>query len=378
MPHPFSVPAEAFAAAWKAIGLKGGAPQGLRVYRDLMRRGETRACPPPWTTPDALAPQVIDQLRSESNEGEVVKLLFEIQASATGASAAERDAASLGKTLPIESVVIPMRGRSGNLNHTLCVSSQVGCAMGCDFCETAQMGLIRNLSVEQIVAQWWRAQHDHCLPHGKTLTNIVFMGMGEPLDNIDNVLGAIAVLTDRNGPNVAMSKITISTVGRVDGLRTLAEKRLEHGYRRLGIAVSLNAPNDEIRNQIMPINRKYDMAELRDVLVNFPRAGQNKLMIEYVLIPGVNDAPEHADQLADWAEPLPCCVNVIPYNPRRGSPWPAPTEQSVEDFCNRVKSHGRFVKRRRTKGRETMAACGQLGTEHIRKRKLISPTISRT
>lgn len=374
--HPFTLTAYEFARAWKGAGLKGGERAGLEAYRVLMRRADVSALPEPWNDASALAPAVVDQVRSEGPQGETVKLLLEIEADPEGKSAAERDAAAHGRTLPIESVVIPMINTKGALSHTLCVSSQVGCAMGCDFCETAQMGLIRDLSPERIVAQWWRATHDHALPAGKRITNIVFMGMGEPLDNTDNVLRAIEILTDRNGCNVAMSKITVSTVGRVDGINRLREKCLEHGWHRLGLAVSVNAPNDDVRSRIMPINKRWDMGELRRALIGFPRSSRNKIMIEYVLIPGVNDAPEHADEIAAWCGPLPCCLNIIPYNPRRDSPWPAPTEESVRAFMDRCRSHGVFIKRRQTKGRDTMAACGQLGTEHIRGRRLVVPTVS--
>jgi 23S rRNA (adenine2503-C2)-methyltransferase len=163
-------------------------------------------------------------------------------------------------------------------------------------------------------------------------------------------------------------------VGRVDGIERLRRQCETEGWRRLGVAVSVNAPNDEIRNRIMPVNKKWNMAELQASLIDFPRSGQNRIMIEYVLIPGVNDRLEHADELAAWVAPLLCAVNVIPYNPRRGSPWPAPQEHEVDAFVERLRSHRVFTKRRKTKGRDQMAACGQLGTEHIRGRKLVSLT----
>ncbi|MEM7623839.1 MAG: radical SAM protein, partial [Planctomycetota bacterium] len=147
--------------------------------------------------------------------------------------------------LDIESVIIPMRGRTGTRTSTLCVSSQVGCAMKCGFCETAQMGLIRSLSAEEIVGQWFAATH---LKETR-IDNIVFMGMGEPMDNADEVIRAISVLTDHNGPAVPMANITVSTVGRIDGLERLGEVIRRPGWHRLGLAVSINAPNDEIRSK---------------------------------------------------------------------------------------------------------------------------------
>jgi 23S rRNA (adenine2503-C2)-methyltransferase len=287
----------------------------------------------------------------------------------------------------IESVIIPMKGRSGRTTHTLCVSSQVGCAMGCDFCETAQMGLMRSLRADEIVQQWWTAR----FIEGVDIDNIVFMGLGEPMDNLDEVLKAIACLTDRHGAGIPMSAITISTVGRVDGLRRIEQQVQEPGWGKLGLALSLNAPNDEIRSELMPINKKWDMAELQRVLIDLREVrGGRKIMIEYVLIPGVNAELEHADQLADWMKPFirdherathrghGGLLNVIPYNPRRNSPWPAPTQEQVDAFVLRLMSHGVFVNRRRTKGRDTMAACGQLGTAEIRKRKLVPLTTNQT
>lgn len=287
----------------------------------------------------------------------------------------------------IESVIIPMKGRSGRKTHTLCVSSQVGCAMGCDFCETAQMGLMRSLRADEIVQQWWTAE----FVEGVHIDNIVFMGMGEPMDNLDEVLKAIACLTDHHGARVPMSAITISTVGRVDGLRRIEQQVQQPGWGKLGLALSLNAPNDEIRSELMPINRKWDMAELQQVLIDLREVrGGRKIMIEYVLIPGVNAELEHADQLAEWMSPFirdhgrerhqghTGLLNVIPYNPRRDSPWPAPTQEQVDAFVLRLMEHGVFVNRRRTKGRDTMAACGQLGTAEIRRRKLVPLTTNQT
>lgn len=287
----------------------------------------------------------------------------------------------------IESVIIPMKGRSGRKTHTLCVSSQVGCAMGCDFCETAQMGLMRSLRADEIVQQWWTAE----FVEGIHIDNIVFMGMGEPMDNLDEVLKAIACLTDHHGARVPMSAITISTVGRVDGLRRIEQQVQQPGWGKLGLALSLNAPNDEIRSKLMPINKKWDMAELQQVLIDLREVrGGRKIMVEYVLIPGVNAELEHADQLAAWMAPFVRdherekhkghggLLNVIPYNPRRDSPWPAPTQDQVDAFIQRLMTHGVFVNRRRTKGRDTMAACGQLGTAEIRKRNLVPLTTNQT
>jgi len=261
-----------------------------------------------------------------------------------------------------ESVILPMRSRVGRLSHTLCVSSQVGCAMGCAFCETARMGLLRGLVPAEIVAQWFIARH----VLGAPVRNIVFMGMGEPMENLDAVMQAIRVLTDRNGPGLAPADIAVSTVGRVAGIRRLAEFASQPGLRRLKLAVSINAPNDVVRSSIMPINRAEPMAALFDAIRLWQERG-TPVLLEYVVIPGVNDQPSHADELASRAIDFGCKVNVIPYNPRRESPWPAPTDEIVDAFVERLRGHGVFVTRRRTMGRSVMAACGQLGNPDVRR-----------
>ena len=272
--------------------------------------------------------------------------------------------------LETESVLIPMP-RSTGTTTTLCVSSQVGCAMGCRFCETAQMGLIKNLRADQIVHQWWAATHRVQRSADRPVKNIVFMGMGEPTDNIDEVIQAIRVLVDHDGAQVPASNISISTVGNPDGIVKIGELVREAGFHRLNLALSLNAPNDEIRTQIMPVNKAWPMARLKDALLSFPRYSQAAFCVEYVLIPGVNDRDEHCDEVCAFLREIRCSLNVIPYNPRRNSPWPAPDENDVDRFIARAVANGQFTKRRGTKGRNVMAACGQLGNEKIRNRKVV-------
>ncbi|MEM7756195.1 MAG: radical SAM protein [Planctomycetota bacterium] len=390
---PLGFTLEGFSQAVRT--LDAGAGQAERAYKQIFREGRVegtanrgrviaRVCVPP----------IVKQLREDVPEGETIKFVQRLDAmpKPERVIAEDRrkraiDGHPLGALagddrvhhLDIESVIIPMVGRSGTRTHTLCVSSQVGCAMGCGFCETAQMGLIRSLTAEEIVGQWWAAT----FLLGKQIDNIVFMGMGEPLDNIDEVIRAIGVLADHNGACVPMSRITVSTVGRIDGLRKLDEVVKREGWRRLGLAVSINAPNDTVRDDLMPVNRGMPMAELREVLLGFRRGCARKICFEYVLIPGVNDAREHASQLAEYLDPFKGIagvrsplglVNVIPYNPRRDSPWPAPTEERVTEFMRWLSDDGLFVKRRRTKGRAMMGACGQLGTASIRKRKYVPLT----
>lgn len=262
--------------------------------------------------------------------------------------------------LETESVIIPM-GQGDRSWHSLCVSSQVGCRMGCTFCETAQLGLVRNLPAAEIVGQVIAARREF----GVQVKKIVFMGMGEPFDNFDQVIQAVRVLTDPFGLSLSKRQITISTVGRIAAIKRLAAM----GWQYLQLAVSLNAPNDEIRSTIMPVNRTDTMTLLREALVEYPLRRNMYIMIEYVLIPGVNDSPANARELAEYLRPVKCCVNIIPYNPRRESPWSAPTEQSIIEFMQALRDAGQFCKRRVTKGRDLMAACGQLGNREFSKRK---------
>jgi len=356
--------------------------RAMEGYRAFYLAGDASGMPEGF---DAWVAPIVRRLEEEVSEGTTVKFCQRLDRQlGVPVSGRASDRVPLGvlnndervRHLDIESVIIPMVGRTGRKTHTLCVSSQVGCAMGCGFCETAQMGLIRSLTPAEIVAQWWAARW----VEGAEIDNIVFMGMGEPLDNLDAVIRAIACLTDHHGPRVPMSNITISTVGRVDGLRRLVEVVKQPGWKRLGIALSVNAPNDAVRNELMPVNKRWDMGELRAVMEDLMHArGSRKILFEYVLIPGVNDGDDHAEQLADWMAPFARregksplgLLNVIPYNPRRNSPWPAPEEPSVEAFVARMNELGVYTKRRRTKGRSTMAACGQLGTAEIRGRRFV-------
>ncbi len=334
-----------------ARGEREGA--ALEAYKRFFREGPAQF--------PGLTPEPTKTLVTDSPEGEVTKFLLSVPPRREGEPALET-----------ESVVIPMQRRHST-TKTLCVSSQIGCAMGCTFCETAQMGLIRSLTAAEIVRQWYAARH--VLNH--EIKNIVFMGMGEPLDNYDEVIQSIRVLSDHCGPSIAMGSITVSTVGRIDGLLRLRERVTQPGWKSLNLAVSINAPNDAVRDSIMPINRSMPLGELIPILETWPRRKSGAICVEYVLIPGVNAGAEHAAELCERFRGVRCCVNVIPYNPRRDSPWPSPTEEEVWAFLKELESRGQFCKRRRTKGRDSMAACGQLGNEAIRKRKFVGMTVGR-
>jgi 23S rRNA (adenine2503-C2)-methyltransferase len=278
-----------------------------------------------------------------------------------------------GQALETESVIIPMNSYRGSSWYTLCLSSQVGCRMGCTFCETGRMGLLRNLSAAEIVCQRVVARQlmlegrpaakGHFHYFGDGIQNIVFMGMGEPLDNFEAVVQSIRVLSDPAGLNFPHAQITVSTVGRVDGLRRLAALN----WPNLRIAISLNAPNDRLREQLMPVNNAMPLADLQRALIEYPMARKGLFLIEYVLLKDINDALEHADQVAAWCRPLRCVVNLIPYNPQRAASYTTPSEETVLRFLRRLQSNGIFVKRRVTQGRDLMGACGQLGNPALRR-----------
>lgn len=339
---PLGVNSKEFLASAQKRGV--AAPAALAAYRSFFRDGESIA---DWVTPSQRP------VGRQQAEGDTTKFTLQLTDE---------------ESLETESVLIPMPHRDGSVTHTLCVSSQIGCAMGCDFCETAQMGLMRNLSVADIVAQWHIATH----VFGIRPKNIVFMGMGEPTDNLDAVIPAIEILADHNGAAVAASNISVSTVGDPQGIRLLGELARRPGFRRLNLAVSLNAPNDAIRAKIMPVGRAWPLAELMEAILEWPGRPRAAILIEYVLIPGINDAPEHCDEVCEFLRPLRCSLNIIPYNPRRDSPWPAPEESNVNAFIERAVANGQFTKRRGTKGRSVFAACGQLGNPEIRNRRRIS------
>jgi 23S rRNA (adenine2503-C2)-methyltransferase len=249
----------------------------------------------------------------------------------------------------IESVVLPLRS-----HHTICVSSQAGCRMGCRFCETGKLGLARNLTAAEIVGQVYTARQRF----GSFIRNLVFMGMGEPFDNFDQVIRAVQVLSDQRGLDIAQRHITLSTAGLIDGIKKFAALNMPN----LNLMVSLNAPNDELRRELMPINNTAPLARLQQALMAYPLKKGAVLSVAYVLIPGVNDRPEHALQLADWLEPLRAKVNLIPFNPGKNSLFRLPSQEETDRFRQRLIALDVNVQKRLPRGRDLMAACGQLGT----------------
>ncbi|KAI9107839.1 hypothetical protein K1719_021175 [Acacia pycnantha] len=258
---------------------------------------------------------------------------------------------TLDDGLVIETVVIPCdRGR-----NTVCVSSQVGCAMNCQFCYTGRMGLTRHLSAAEIVEQAVFAQRLLTSEVG-SITNVVFMGMGEPLHNIDNVIKAADIMVHEQGLHFSPRKVTVSTSGLVPQLRRFLHES------NCALAVSLNATTDEVRNWIMPINRKYKLDLLLQTLREELRFKHNyKVLFEYVMLAGVNDSDEDAKRLIDLVKGIPCKINLISFNPHGGSLFRPTKEERIIEFRNKLAEAGCTVFLRPSRGDDQMAACGQLG-----------------
>jgi 23S rRNA (adenine2503-C2)-methyltransferase len=253
----------------------------------------------------------------------------------------------------IETVFIPEDERG-----TLCISSQVGCALDCTFCSTAQQGFNRNLTAHEIIGQLWLANSRLPVPEGRSraVTNVVFMGMGEPLANFDAVVESIDLMLDDNAYGLSKRRVTLSTSGLVPALDRLGE------ITDVALAVSLHAPNDALRDRLVPINRKYPIRELLAACRRYTRDGgrHHRVTFEYVLLAGINDQPEHARELIRLLRDVPCKINLIPFNPFPGAPFVRPTEEAVRDFERTLGTAGFVTIVRRTRGDDIDAACGQL------------------
>ena len=260
----------------------------------------------------------------------------------------------------IEAVYIPDKGRG-----TLCVSSQVGCALNCQFCSTATQGFNRNLSTAEIIGQVWvAARHLGNVPHQqRRLTNVVMMGMGEPLMNFDNVVRAMSIMRDDLGYGLANKRVTLSTAGVVPMIDKLGEES------DVSLAVSLHAPNDELRSELVPLNRKYPIEQLLDACVRYAmRKRGTSVTFEYTLMKGVNDQPVHARQLVRLMREFDNAVqmkdaakvNLIPFNPFPGTRFERPDELAIRSFQKLLNEAGMIAPVRRTRGDDIDAACGQL------------------
>ncbi len=248
----------------------------------------------------------------------------------------------------IESVLL----REGS-RRTICISSQIGCAMGCAFCATGIDGVERNLTKGEIIEQMLRLQL--LLKKDERLSHIVVMGMGEPLANLENVLLALNFATSETGLGISARRITISTVGLPNGIIKLAELNLSYN-----LAVSLHAPNDELRNRIVPANRKIGIEKLLNAADYYFSVTGRRVTYEYVLLSGINDRPEHAKQLSGLLKKRNSLLNVIPYNPVNGLPYQTPDNVTIRRFRQILESEGINVQFRKRKGDKIDASCGQL------------------
>jgi 23S rRNA (adenine2503-C2)-methyltransferase len=252
----------------------------------------------------------------------------------------------------IESVLIPEKN-----HYTLCVSTQVGCAQGCRFCCTAKNGLIRNLTRGEIIAQVRDIvqQVDSNPLDPRRLTNVVFMGMGEPLANYKNLVSALQTLTgNETGLRISSRRITISTAGIVPKLALIGHDT------PVNIAISLNATDNDTRNFLMPINRKYPIEELIDICRTYPLRSHGRITIEYILIKGINDSPNDAKRLSKLLKPIRTKINLIPFNEFEGSEFKRPEESVILNFQKILLDHNHTVIIRQSKGADISAACGQL------------------
>ncbi len=281
----------------------------------------------------------------------------------------------------VESVLIPIEGR-----NTLCISSQAGCAMGCEFCLTGTYKLTRNLTTAEIVNQIMAVERDlvrnpPSIPmdsgeagvdpddgddneDGQSLSpagirNIVMMGMGEPLHNLDNVIPAIQIMIDGNGLQFSNRRVTVSTCGLVPEM-----KRLGREIPNVNLAVSLNATTDELRDRIMPVNRRYPIRELLKACKEFPLPGRRKVTFEYVMLGGINDTLQDAKRLLRLTSDIPNKVNLIPFNEHEGCDFKAPTKAAIDAFHKYLIDHNVTVITRDSRGGDISAACGQLKGKH--------------
>lgn len=301
---------------------------GFEEMTDLSKSLRTRL----GSIASIVLPEIISEQKSEDG---TVKWLFE-----SGAGQA------------VETVFIPEPGRG-----TLCISSQVGCALDCAFCATGAQGFNRNLNVDEIVGQVTHAnRHLPPRPNGEpAITNVVFMGMGEPLANYKNVLSALEILLSDYAYGLSRRRITVSTSGIVPHIEKLGDAC------NVSLAVSLHAPNDELRDELVPINRLHPIADLLDASWRYAAKRANRFItFEYVMLRDVNDSIEHANQLAALLKNRPAKVNLIPFNPFAGNDYKRSRSETIEKFQNRLRQRGLVSTTRRTRGDDIDAACGQL------------------
>ncbi len=288
------------------------------------------------------------ELRRELSESAFISDL-EVEAVEEGGDGTKKYLFKLDDGQAVESVLIPIEGR-----NTLCISSQVGCAMACEFCLTGTFRLTRNLTTAEIVNQIMAVRRD-VRESGEEIRNIVMMGMGEPLHNLDNVIPAIQIMIDGNGLQLSNRRVTVSTCGLVPEMA-----RLGREVPNVNLAISLNATTDELRNRIMPVNRRYPLKELLRACREFPLPGRRKVTFEYVMLGGVNDSLEDAKRLLRLISDIPNKVNLIPFNEHEGCDFKAPTQAAIDAFHTYLIDRHVTVITRDSRGSDISAACGQL------------------
>jgi len=261
---------------------------------------------------------------------------------------------SVGEKDHIELVLIPEGERS-----TLCISSQVGCAVDCSFCATGKEGFSRNLSLDEIIGQVWVVANSFGTPRSqdkRNITNVVMMGMGEPLLNFQPVVDAMNIMMDDNGYGLSKRRVTLSTSGIIPGIEKLSK------VTDVSLAISLHAPTDELRNKLVPINKKYPITDLLESAKNYmSKCGDKRVVtIEYILINEINDSLSCAQQLSDLLTEFPCKINLIPFNDFPKSEYKRPSNNRVKKFQEKLKDNGFIATIRSTRGDDIFAACGQL------------------
>lgn len=331
------------------FGSKSAASRANRIFEGLYGRGLVPSWPPQFPEQSHIA--TVQHLRDSFS------FVMPMQVSRVETSAMDGSCKlvmTLEDGLEIETVLIPERGRL-----TQCLSTQVGCAQGCRFCQTGRMGLLRSLTTAEIVGQviavelWRREQSGVVAEYGR-VTNLVFMGMGEPLDNLDSLLSAIDILTDSQGMQISHNKITVSTVGLLPQLGTLLEKS------KTCVALSLHSPFDAERSKVMPVNLRHPISQVVSLLKERSQSYGRPFMIQYTLLKNVNDSSEHALALAELLVGLKVKINLIPLNEHEGAAFRRPDLGRVWQFRDVLKEKGHVVTVRLSKGRDIAAACGQL------------------
>ncbi len=285
-----------------------------------------------WASLFSLRSLVLERTQ-ESSDQETTKFLWKLQS---------------GHFL--ESVLIRAKDR-----YTVCVSSQVGCPARCAFCASGRNGWIRNLSAGEIVEQVYHIDNWVRQNEGKRISHVVYMGMGEPLDNYENVIKSIRLISDVQGLHISQRRLTVSTVGIVDGIRRFTEEGL-----KASLALSLHAPSQHLRQKIIPYARRNELKEILDAMRQFAAVTKRDITYEYTLLEGINDGIEEAQQLVQLLRGDPCTVNLIPYNPVEGLRLNRPSREVIERFRETLEKGGLNTTWRYTKGKDIAAACGQL------------------